>query len=181
MNQSERQRYLTCGTRRADLVEQVAERGSGVRTPHQASCTQCQTALRDLEWAWQAVDLLRSEAVQPPARLLERVMRRVRAELVSWNIEVRGEHGLTQLSAQVFAMIAYETAESVPGVSAVHRSQPARVSDGVDVALELSLVFGYSAPEVGAVVRRRLMSRVRQLTGLAVGAVQIKVSDVVAP
>lgn len=175
-------RQLACGTPSADLLEQVAEDGVQASTAHQASCPFCQAMLGELERSWEPVQRLRSEEVVPSPRLLAGVMRRVRAGLETWYVELGRGRGVTRISNRALASIAYEAASAVAGVAEVRRAQPRRprrpVPDRVDVELELAIAFGSHAPTVAAAVREAVITHLRELTSLEGGVVQISVTDV---
>lgn len=181
---SQQQRQLACGTLATDLLEQVAESDVGVQTPHQTVCPFCQTTLRQLGHSWEAVRRMRSEEMLPPPRLVASVMRRVRAGLEDWRVQVRGNRGVTSVSRRVLALIAYEAASAVAGVHDVRQCRPRRraesVADQVEVDLDLELIVAYGsrAPDVGEAVRAEVSARIQELTGLVVGAVQVTVTDV---
>jgi len=181
---SQQQRQLACGTLATDLLEQVAESDVGVHTPHQTACPFCQTTLSQLGHSWEAVRRMRSEEMLPPPRLVASVMRRVRAGLEDWRVQVRGNRGVTSVSRRVLALIAYEAASAVAGVHDVRQCRPRRlaesVPDQVAVDLELTITYGSRAPEVGEAVRVEVSARIQELTGLVVGAVQVTVTDVAA-
>jgi hypothetical protein len=113
---TQQQRQLACGSQPVDLLEQLAEDGAAVRTPHQATCPYCQSALAELERWWETVHVLRSEKVSPSPGLVARVMQRVRADLQPWRVELPQDRGLTAIANHVLAAIAYEAARAVTGV-----------------------------------------------------------------
>lgn len=176
---------LACGTRSADLLEQVAESGTAAQTPHQTACAFCQTTLSQLGHSWEAVQRLRSEEVLAPPGLLANVMRRVRAGLEDWRVVVQQDRGVTSVSRRVLVVIAYEAASAVAGVHEVRQVRPSRRSEPahhhVDVDLELVVAHGPSAPEVAAAVRGEVIGQIYELTGVVVDAVDVTVSDVSAP
>jgi uncharacterized alkaline shock family protein YloU len=179
---TQQQRQLACGSQPADLLEQLAEDGAAVRTPHQATCPYCQLALTDLERWWETVRVLRSERVSPSPSLVARVMQRVRVDLQPWRVELPQDRGVTAISNHVLAVIAYEAARAVTGVVEVRQARPRRLSPPVtgqvDVEVQLTIAFGSSAPAIGAAVREAVIARVRELTGLTLAAVGIVVADV---
>ncbi|MDQ6669986.1 MAG: Asp23/Gls24 family envelope stress response protein [Chloroflexota bacterium] len=180
MTQQERQ--LACGSQPADLLEQLAAGGAEVRTPHQATCPFCQSALAELERWWETVRVLRSEKVSPSPGLVARVMQRVRADLQPWRVELLQERGVTAIPNHVLAAIAYEAARAVTGVVEVRLARPRRLSTPVtgqvDVEVQLTIAFGFSASAIGAAVREAVMRRVQDQTGLTLAAVEIVVADV---
>jgi len=173
---------LKCGTPPVDLLEQVAERGAGLRSPHQASCPYCQLALRELERAWQPVEQLRAEEVRPPPGLLERIMQRVRAEVEDWQLELEHRRGLTRIPGSVLATLAFWGASGVPGVGQVRLVKARRPADGetgqLAFELELVLEYGCSAAEVAEVVREQISAHLLWLVGVAVGAIEVAVVDI---
>jgi len=181
---SQQQRQLACGTLATDLLEQVAESDVGFQTPHQTACPFCQTTLSQLGHSWEGFRRMRSEELLPPPRLVASVMRRVRAGLEDWRVQVRGNRGVTSVSRRVLALIAYEAASAVAGVHDVRQCRPRRlaesVPDQVAVDLELTITYGSRAPDVGEAVRAEVVARIQELTGLVVGAVRVTVTDVSA-
>lgn len=175
-------RALACGSRPADLLEQVAEGGAVVRTLHQRTCAFCQAALAQLEPAWETVQRLRAEEVAPPPTLVARVMRRIRADRERWRVDLPQERGVTRIPNHVLATIAYEAVRAVRGVASVHQARPRRpngpATDQVQFDVELGIAFGFNAPAVAEAVRGVVIGRVRELTGLTVATVHVTVTDV---
>ena len=171
---------LPCGTDIGDLVEQVAERGTGVRSPHQATCLACQRALTELEHRWSAVHQFREQPVTVPPGLVERIMRRVRASLDDERIQLLQELGVTEIPTRVLSTLAYWAAQGVPGVHQVNRVRATKAGPDElgEIALELSLDYGASAPGVTAAVRQAALEAVRRLGGVEARRVEILVSDV---
>jgi uncharacterized alkaline shock family protein YloU len=178
---TQQQRQLACGSQPADLLEQLAEDGAVVRTPHQATCPYCQSAFTELERWWETVRVLRSEKVSPSPGLVARVMQRVRADLQPWRVELPQDRGVTAIPNHVLAAIAYEAARAVTGVVEVRLARPrlsTPVTGQVDVEVQLTIAFGFSAAAIGAAVREAVIRRLQDLTGLTVDAVEIVVADV---
>ena len=71
---------LPCGTWPAALVEQVADNLAPANPEHQASCSHCQEALDELEELWGRVRELARERVRAPYRIVQAVMRGIRAQ-----------------------------------------------------------------------------------------------------
>lgn len=171
---------LPCGTEIADLVEQCAEGEAGVRTPHQATCVFCQRALSELERRWLVVQHLREATVTPPSDLVKRIMWRIRATLDDDRIQLQQDLGVTEIPTRVLVTLAYWAAWRVPGVREVHQVSAKKVGANEldEIALELGLDFGTSAPRVTATVRQTVLEAVRQLGGVEARRVEILVSDV---
>jgi uncharacterized alkaline shock family protein YloU len=172
---------LQCGALPLELLDQVAERGTGLRSPHQASCPYCQFALGELERAWQLVERLRREDVRLPAGLLGRIMQQVWAEVEEWYLELEHRRGLTRIPSSVLASLAYWAATGVPGISEVRMVKARRPGDGEggQLAFDLELVvqYGHSAAQVAEAVRERVTARLLLLTSVAVGAIEVAVVD----
>ena len=124
---------LPCGTELASLVDQVAERTPPLVDAHQAVCPHCRAALAELEELWGYVRALAREPVIAPARLVERVIRRVREELAALarlplelvvprlvrHALLSGPRGTTRVASSVVAMISALAAQEVAGLSAL--------------------------------------------------------------
>lgn len=179
------ERWLACGTPMPELIAQVAEGDAPADAEHQRACRFCQAALREIARRWQAVDQLKAETVIPPARLLANVMRRVRAGLDRWQVEVAQERGLMAVPAHVFAAAAYEVAWTIPDVIAVRRARPLRENEegggtaaSVDIAIELVVRYGASVPRVTEAVRSAVIASLQEMLGIEVRAVHIDVTDI---
>jgi uncharacterized alkaline shock family protein YloU len=90
--------------------------------------------------------------------------------------------GRTDISERVVSRVASRAAGEVPRVRAVHdrvgHSPDVRLEGRVaTIGLDLALEYPASIKEVAAEVRRHVVRRVNELTGLAVAQVNIGVSE----
>lgn len=130
---------LRCGTRVAALVDQVAEGVPPDDPTHQARCPHCRAALRELEQLWDRVREAAREDVQPPRRLIDDVVRRVRQELRALGQLVPletvvprlvrhallgGPRGMTRIADSVVARIVANTVRATRGVHALSVEGP---------------------------------------------------------
>lgn len=185
---------LQCGALVTGLLEQVSERHAADLTPHQLGCRHCKLILSRLADSWAVVERLRAERVQPSPQLLARVMRRVRAGLDDWQVELPAEQGMTRVSSLVLASLAFWAASASPGVRQVFRAEasdsngsPGRLKIGrhrlvstanLRIELELGLDYGFSAVVVAKEVRRAVLGQVWETTGLELAGVELTIADV---
>jgi uncharacterized alkaline shock family protein YloU len=195
MNEPRLLSELECGAVVAHLLEQVAEGHAEELTSHQAGCPYCKDTLSRAADSWRAVEGLQAEPVQPSQQLLARVMRRTRAALEDWEIELGGERGVTQVSRAVLTSLAFWTASAAPGVREVFEARPrgtdvqgagrSRSRRGRQLSphnqrieLDLSLQYGFSALVVAEEVRRAVIAQVWEVTGLELAGVELMIADV---
>jgi uncharacterized alkaline shock family protein YloU len=186
---------LECGAVVADLLEQVAEGQADELSSHQSGCPYCKDTLSRAADSWRAVEDMRAEPVQPSPQLLARVMRRTRAALEDWQIELGGERGATRVSRAVLTSLAFWTASAAPGVREVLGARPtgtdveeASRSKGkrerllsrhnLRIELELSLHYGFNASAVAEEVRKAVIDQVREVAGLELAGVELLITDV---
>lgn len=127
---------LPCGVELATLVDQVAEGTSPADPEHQATCPHCGPALAELDDLWGWVRELAREEVVVPARLVEKVIRRIREEVASLALRapleavaprlvehalLLAERGATRIADSVVAEFASRAALEVPGVHSLDR------------------------------------------------------------
>ncbi len=123
---------LPCGTRLAALIEQVADNLVPANPKHQASCSHCQETLGELEEVWGRVRELARQQVTAPYRIVQTVMRRMRAQssLPSLPIPLeevvpqlvrhallQQELGSTRIADSVLAKIVALTLQELPAVA----------------------------------------------------------------
>lgn len=109
--------------------------------------------------------------------------------------------GTTTIEDEVVAGIAGEVAKEVEGVyrlgtSSIRRTLAERLGGaeprtrGVEVAVEtgettidltMTVIYGYSIPEVASKVRRKVAGKVSDLSGLAVKEINIEVNEIHFP
>ncbi len=107
-----------------------------------------------------------------------------------------GDVGLVRVADEVIAVIAGLAATEVKGVAsiaggitnnlvsrkgikALSRGVKTSVSEGlVTIDLALNLDYGYSIPEIGEQVQKKVKTAIENMTGLKVTDVNINVADV---
>jgi Asp23 family, cell envelope-related function len=171
---------LACGTSITDLLASVAD---GVPPPdpdHSATCRLCRDALDRLEGDWRLVREAAAVVVPPPARVEDRVLRRVRS-LVATGWVAMGDGGLgrTSVSEAALALVAEHEAAGVSGVEGV-RASTVRVDDAgaLQVDVEVTVAWRSSIHDVADRVRRAVAHRILVTAGLAIERVDVTVSDV---
>lgn len=133
---------LPCGTRLAVLVEQVADNLAPLNPEHQVSCSHCQQALDELEELWGRVRELAREQVRAPYRIVQAVMRGIRAQSSLPSLPVplevvlpqlvrhallQQERGGTRIADSVVARIVALSVREFPAVEpAVGAAEPVR-------------------------------------------------------
>ncbi|MEV7415645.1 Asp23/Gls24 family envelope stress response protein [Streptomyces sp. NPDC089919] len=173
---------LACGRGLADVWEHAARPGTD---PHIATCTYCRRAVEDLEH-------LRA-AVLPPvtptadidtAAVVRRVMDAVRLELrPGRNLPLGEVDEDSWIYESVAARILRTAAQTVPGVLAGScritppgsRTHPTRGPSTVHLAI--SVVYGQDVPGTIRAVRENLVRAARQRLGLALGDLDVTVTD----
>lgn len=192
---------LECGVEVGELAAQVADRLPPTNAEHQATCPHCQAALAQLNALWGDVRELARREVSMPERVVQEVLARAREERPgSEQLPLRelvprllnhalleGPRGSTRIAESVITEIARRAALAEPGVAGL---QPERPGDtGLSLAVDrhhvrlvvrLRVRFGYSAPEVAANVRTRVIDAVETLTGLHAERVDVVVADLSA-
>lgn len=122
---------LACGAEVGGMVDQIAEGTPPSDAAHQAACPHCQAALDELESLWGEVRDLARQPVAVPARVLDIVMKQIRAErdyrapvvplesvvprLVRHAL-LTGERGTTQIADSVVAAVVRRAVLDLPGV-----------------------------------------------------------------
>ena len=114
----------------------------------------------------------------------------------TYTIKDNGELGSVKIADEVVAVIAALAATEVKGVaslsggitgSVVARKGIKALSKGVRVTVEeekvrvellLNLAYGYSIPEVGKEVQKKVKTSIENMTSLEVTEVNIRVADV---
>ncbi len=174
---------LPCGTRLADLLEQVADAAAPTNPAHQSSCAYCQTALRRLRRGWTDVTDLANEPVSVPSGLTAEIMRRVRALAAQAADFVLLGHprGETRISHAVLGRIVQQLARAVPDVTfASARVGPRnpRRPDRVDLSIRLVVTLGPSLHRLADAVRETVRRHTPRLTGAHVDRVDITIDDI---
>src|SRR3954447_22050132 len=203
---------LPCDVELATLVAQITDNAPATAPAlaHQASCSYCQTALRDLREAWRDVQALARAPVPIPPGLTARIMHRVRdlarhaAENLiltgtppgfiprppppprhaAENLILTGTRGHTQISHTVIAQVARRTTLAVPGVLfASARLTPGQADDPARLYLAIRLVtiYGPALDAIAAAVRSTLNRRLSTITGANVDRIDITFTDIDAP
>jgi uncharacterized alkaline shock family protein YloU len=179
---------LPCDVELATLVAQITDNAPATAPAlaHQASCSYCQTALRDLREAWGDVQALARAPVPIPPGLTARIMHRVRdlARHAAENLILTGTRGHTQISHTVIAQVARRTTLAVPGVLfASARLTPGQADDPARLYLAIRLVtiYGPALDAIAAAVRSTLNRRLSTITGANVDRIDITFTDIDAP
>jgi uncharacterized alkaline shock family protein YloU len=200
---------VPCGALLDDLLEQVADDTLPADAAHQETCPHCRAALTELADVWAPVRRLAAENVTAPPTLTSAIMERVHAIAAhGWHAVLTGHSGVLRIAAWIVAVIARRAAASVPGVGTVHgqvtppaaafspvtvgfppagpsRSQRAAAA-GIGVAgrrvvvrIAVTAAAGLPLPALAEQIRRRVSAEVSILTGLAVAAVDVEVTDLI--
>lgn len=192
---------LACGTELGALIDEVADGPDPGRQAHERRCPHCQPALTDLRRVWGQVRELAEQDVNPPERLVARVIDAIRRQgppregtalaledvvprLVR-HARWREARGTTRIADAVVAEIAARAARRVAGVHDLARGA-ARTGvavevDGRRVTVGVRLIVDYRHPDgvsgVTVSVRDAVIAEVEALTGLSVAAVDVAVDD----
>lgn len=174
---------LPCGTRLADLLEQVADAAAPTNPAHQSSCPYCQTALRRLRRAWTDVTDLASEPVNVPDGLTAQIMARVRVlvDQTADFILLGHPRGETRVSHTVVVRITQRLARTIPGVVfASARVEPhnSPLPNRVDLSIRLVVTFGPALHRVADAVRTIVRRQTPRLTGAQLDHIDIKIDDI---
>ena len=198
---------VPCGAWLDDLLEQVADGTPPADLAHQEACQHCRAALAELAELWIPVRRLAAVNVTAPSSLTSTIMERVHAMSAhGWHSVLTGQSGVTRIAAWVVAVIARRAAAGVPGVGTVHGqvtppaavfgsvhaeyppdrpSRPQRAAAaGIGVAgrrvvvcIAVTAAAGRPLPALAEQIRRRVRAEVSTLTGLAVAAVDVEITD----
>ncbi|MFH8259292.1 Asp23/Gls24 family envelope stress response protein [Streptomyces roseolus] len=177
---------LACGRDLATVWEQADRPGTD---PHTAACPYCRQAVADLEQLRTAV----LPPAAPPADIdtaavVRRVMDAVRLELRPGRNLPLGEVGEDSwIYESVAARILRTAAEQVPGVLAGScritppgsRTHPTHGPSTVH--LGITVAYGLDLPDTTRAVRESLTSAARQHLGLALGDLNVTVTDLHEP
>jgi uncharacterized alkaline shock family protein YloU len=196
---------VPCGAWLDDLLEQVADGIPSADPAHQETCPHCRAALAELADLWIPVRRLAAVNVTAPSSLTSTIMERVHTIAAhGWHAVLTGQSGVTRIAAWVVAVIARRAAAGVPGVGTVHgqvtppalgpvhaeyppdrpsRAQHAAAA-GLGVAgrrvvirIAVTAAAGRPLPALAEQIRRRVRAEVSTLTGLAVAAVDVEITD----
>jgi uncharacterized alkaline shock family protein YloU len=199
--------HVPCGALLDDLLEQVADGTPPSDSAHQETCPHCRAALAELGDLWTAVRRLAAEEVTAPPTLTGTIMERVHAIAAhGWHSVLSGQSGVTRIAAWVVAVIARRAAAGVPGVGTVNgqvippaaargpvhaefppdrpsRAQRAEAA-GIGVAgrrvvirIAVTAAAGTPLPALAEQIRCQVSAEVSTMTGLAVAAVDVEVTD----
>ncbi|MBV2362658.1 Asp23/Gls24 family envelope stress response protein [Streptomonospora nanhaiensis] len=168
---------LPCGTDPQELIEHLA---AGAPTGHERACPHCRAAAAEFAPLLAARDRLAGEPVAAPPRLLDDVMRTVRADPRSRRVyRLPGEEaGTTRVRRRVAAALLRTAAEQVPGVRLVRVRELRQDADGVAVVVAAVLEAGAPIPETARALREAVRAAGRAGLGWEVAAVDIEVADV---
>jgi len=182
---------LACGERITDLVDQVDAGRLEPDDAHQASCSFCQSALRDAASSGRALDLLRADRGPVPAGLVDRALDKVRQTRGSTSVldlPVPGALGVAggiRVQLHVLAGIARTVAAGHPGVTVARSSavlaRDDRAGGGLHVALGLVVDGRTPLPALAALLRPAVRDALRHATGLRDVGVELAALDLVAP
>ncbi|MFF2191327.1 Asp23/Gls24 family envelope stress response protein [Streptomyces sp. NPDC058157] len=179
---------LACGRDLATVWENADRPGTD---PHAAACPYCRRAGEDLERLRAAV---LPPATTPPAAdidttaVVRRVMDAVRLELRPGRNLPLGEVGEDSwIYESVAARTLRAAAEQVPGVLAGScriippgsRTHPTRGPSTVHLAI--TVAYGHDLPSTTRAVRESLIRAARQHLGLALGDLDVTVTDLHEP
>jgi hypothetical protein len=169
---------LPCGR----LVESLFDDVEAGRTDdHTLACAHCVTARRGVENLATATHALAEDPTEPPAGLVERIMRVVRLELRRGeSLPLPSVHGPADIAEYAVAAVLRYAADSVPGV----RARSCRITPHPDhpavVRVQMSLVVRYGAGPAKQMlheVRRRVAAALTAQVGLAAGGIDLAVVD----
>lgn len=194
---------LACGADVDALLEQAADGHADDLSEHQRQCPHCQAALAEFGRLWGPVRRLAAQPVSVPSAVKAVVTAQVR-KLVRdvWYTLQLTDGGAVRIAARVVAMIARDTARTVPGVRVVlGRSTQDKLSALVEKAtlshrhpnaavgvlgrtavvdLAIAVRYGDEVDAVAQEVQRRVVAQLRSLVGLEDVKVNVTVDDVVA-
>ncbi|MDN3026023.1 Asp23/Gls24 family envelope stress response protein [Streptomyces sp. S.PB5] len=177
---------LPCGRELADVWRQWEE---GPVDPHTRACPHCSAALHELD---ALEDVVRQARADEPAQddggaLVERVMDVVRLELrpgrtLPLGTPAEDDWIVEAAAAKVFRAAA----DSLPGVRAsscrVAPQDPAvtgsRARGPVTVRIEVAVAMTVNLRQVAEQVRERVLAAADDQLGMAVGSVDVTVTDV---
>ncbi|WP_219418696.1 Asp23/Gls24 family envelope stress response protein [Pseudonocardia nigra] len=173
-----RRHALPCGR----SVEQVwQELEAGQVSAHGADCPHCSTARASLEQLAEATRQLVADPLEPPPRLLDRIMGAVRAELTTADpIPLPSESGQVDISTHALAAVLRYVVDSVDGLRA-HRC---RIELAPDVAHTvrawMSVSLHYPTDGIAAVeeARRRARAALSERIGLRLESLDVELTDV---
>jgi uncharacterized alkaline shock family protein YloU len=198
---------VPCGAWLDDLLEQVADDTPPADLAHQETCPHCRAALAELADLWIPVRRLAAVNITAPSSLTSTIMERVHTIAAhGWHAVLTGQSGVTRIAAWVVAVIARRAAAGVPGVGTVHgqvippaaalgpvhaeyppdrpsRTQRAAAAGlgvaGRRVVIRIAVTAAPGRPLLALAeqIRRRVRAEVSTLTGLAVAAVDVEITD----
>jgi hypothetical protein len=169
---------LPCGRLVEDVFDDV---DAGRVDDHSLACAHCITARRGVEKLASATRALVEDPTDPPAGLVERIMRVARMELRRGEtLPLPSELGPADISEYAVAAVLRHAADSVAGVRArscritPHPDRPAVVQ----VRMSLSVRYGTGpAEQVLPDVRRRVSAALAGQVGLSADSIDLEVVD----
>ncbi|WP_413760480.1 Asp23/Gls24 family envelope stress response protein [Streptomyces sp. MMBL 11-3] len=181
---------LPCGRLLSQVWDDWERGPADTADPHLRTCPHCRRSVRGLDELESAVRDLRDEttdtSVYDTTSLTQRVMDVVRLELRPGRPLSLGEPAEDLwIMESVAARTLRAAAESVSGVRAGScRLLPLHISDGtggpvVEVSLALHAPARVPLPELADQVRGRVREAADRELGLAIGAVDIRVTDLI--
>ncbi|KAA0942240.1 Asp23/Gls24 family envelope stress response protein [Streptomyces apricus] len=181
---------LPCGRLLSQVWDDWERGPADTADPHLRTCPHCRRSVRGLDELESAVRDLRDETTDTSAydttSLTQRVMDVVRLELRPGRPLSLGEPAEDLwIMESVAARTLRAAAESVSGVRAGScRLLPLDISDGtggpvVEVSLALHAPARVPLPELADQVRGRVREAADRELGLAIGAVDIRVTDLI--
>ncbi|MDT0329799.1 Asp23/Gls24 family envelope stress response protein [Nocardiopsis lambiniae] len=170
---------LPCGNGEDALARHLM---AGRTTDHEAGCSHCRSAARDLE---PLISVLREppdEETTAPVGLVDDVMRIVRSERRNTRTLTLGGAGpgTTEIRESAVATLVRLSARDVPDVL-VGRCRVRRTPDGLVVSLTVLVVGGTPIVEAAERLRRTVRALLEERLRLAVPRIDIDVTGLVEP
>jgi hypothetical protein len=170
---------LPCGTDPATVYDHLA---AGAANTHQQTCPHCQQLAASLEPVREATAQLAARKPQPPTRLTDSVMARVRAELRhSRQLPLPAEPpSRLSVSEHAAAAILSAAAAAVPGAI----SRGCRFPDPADpahISISISLRYGLRAATIAGRVRAAIRAAAQTQLGLPIRRIDINIDDIHRP
>ncbi|MEU1466422.1 hypothetical protein ABZ467_38740 [Streptomyces sp. NPDC005727] len=172
---------LVCGQLLSRAWEQ--SRDTEAADPHALSCPHCREAAEQLATVDAATRVLRVQETPRLHALTDRIMHIVRTEVRLGRLLplANPDRGL-QIAENVAAKVLRQAADAVPGTrAATCRLAPITEGTNVRVTMTVALTLDHPLPDRVLQVRRSVLHSAEQDLGLAVGAVDITVTDVLEP
>lgn len=169
---------LSCGRSVEQLWEELE---SGRLAVHTRECVHCATARASLEQLLEATRMLVDDPIEPPVRLLERIMAAVRADIgIAKAIPLPTPMGGAEISVPALAAVLRFAVDAVPGVRA-QRCRIEQVPEHADaVRVWMSVSLGFRSGRIDALdrARERAIAVLSQRVGLRLDRLDFQVADV---